>query len=157
MEEAILQNGWIISSPLLYFNSRNLNDSNSSSFIRFQWVLHDSAELFVNFWKFPQITEGAPNFLGGTNSADRLNYLVRTSAFPFQKFKELKFFVIHCTSMSSNWFTSTFLNFFRFFEIKKGGPNFLVGTNSAERLNYLVCPSVFQFQKSKGLKSCFID
>ena len=75
---------------------------------------------FVNFWKYPQITEGGPNFLEGTNSADRLNYLVRSSAFPFQKFKEPKFFVIHCTSMSSSWFTSTFLNFLRFLKLKRG-------------------------------------
>ena len=48
--EAILQNGWIIWSPLQYFNSKNLRDSNSSSIIRFQWVLHDSALLLSIFW-----------------------------------------------------------------------------------------------------------
>ena len=40
--EPILQNGWIIWSLFVYLSFRNLKDSNSSPFIRFQWVLHDS-------------------------------------------------------------------------------------------------------------------
>ena len=107
---------------------------------------------FLNFLKFPQIKEGGLNFLVGTNSAERLNYLVAPSVFQFQKFKGLKFFVIPCTSIGSNWFNSTWLNFLKFPQIKEGGLNFLVGTNSAERLNYLVAPSVFQLQKFEGLK-----
>ena len=47
--EPILQNGWIIWSPLLYFNLRNLRDPNSSSFSRFQCILHDSAVLLSVF------------------------------------------------------------------------------------------------------------
>ena len=106
---------------------------------------------FPNLLKFPQIKKRGPNFLGGTNSAQWLNYLVPPSPFQFQRFQELKFFLIHCTLMGSNRFTSTFLNFLKFSQIKEGGPNFLVGTNSAERLNYLVPPSVFQFQKFERL------
>ena len=34
---------------------------------------------------------------------------------------------------------------FKFPQIKQGGLSFLVGTNSAERVNYLVHPSVFHF------------
>ena len=45
--------------------------------------------------------------------------------------------------MGTTWFTSTFLNFLKFTQIKEGGPDFLVGTNSAERQNYLVPHSVF--------------
>ena len=111
---------------------------------------------FVSFLKFFQIKEGAPNFLVGTNSAERLNYLVPPSVFIFQKFQGLKFFVIHCISMGSNRFTRAFLNFLKFPQIKDGGPNFLVGTNSAERLNYLVPLSAFQFQKFQELKSFLI-
>ena len=50
---------------------------------------------FISFLKFPEFKEGGPKFLGGTNSAERLNYLVPPSAFQFGKFEGLKFFVIH--------------------------------------------------------------
>ena len=43
--ETILQNGWIIWSPLLYLNFKNLRDPNSSWFGRFRYILHDSAVL----------------------------------------------------------------------------------------------------------------
>ena len=43
------------------------------------------------------------------------------------------------------WFSITFLRFLKFRQIKKGGRNFLGRTNSAERMNYLVPLSVFQF------------
>ena len=56
--EQILQNGWIIWSPLLYFNFRNLKDPNFSSFIRFPCLLHDSAVLFSGFWKFIKVRRG---------------------------------------------------------------------------------------------------
>ena len=62
--EPILQNGWIIWSPILYFNFRSLNDPNSLSFIRFWFVLCDWAVLFSGFWNFLQIKVGGPNFLG---------------------------------------------------------------------------------------------
>ena len=54
----ILQIGWITWSPFLSFNSTNLRDSNSSSFIRFQWVLHDSIILFSIFWNFLNLMSG---------------------------------------------------------------------------------------------------
>ena len=56
--EPILQNSGITWSPLLYFNFRNLEDANSSSFIRFQWVLRDSAVLSSVFWNFLQLKRG---------------------------------------------------------------------------------------------------
>ena len=62
--EPILQNGWIISSPLLYFNFKNLRDPNSSSSSRFQCILHDAAVLFSVFSNFLKLKEGAQNFLG---------------------------------------------------------------------------------------------
>ena len=68
--EPILQNSWIICSPLLYFNFRNLKDPNSSSFIRFQCILHDSAVLFPNFWNLLKLKRSL--FFGGTNSAELL-------------------------------------------------------------------------------------
>ena len=62
--EPILQNGWIISSPLLYFNFKNLRDPNSSSSSRFQCILHDAAVLFSVFSNFLKLKEGAQNFFG---------------------------------------------------------------------------------------------
>ena len=56
--EPILQNGWIIWSPLLYFNLRNLRDPNSSSFSRFQCILHDSAVLLWVFLNFLKLKRG---------------------------------------------------------------------------------------------------
>ena len=56
----------------------------------------------------------------GTNSAEWLKYLVLPSVIQFQKFEGLKFFVIHCTSMGSNWFTSTFSIFRNFLKLKRG-------------------------------------
>ena len=62
--EPILQNGWIIWSPLLHFNFRSLKDPISSSFIRFQCILHDSAVLFSGFWNFFKLKSGDLIFLG---------------------------------------------------------------------------------------------
>ena len=50
--EPILQKVWIISSPLLYFNFKSFPDPNSSSFIRFQCILHDSGVPFSESWNF---------------------------------------------------------------------------------------------------------
>ena len=56
--EPILQNGLIIWSSLLYFNFRNLKHPKSLSFIRFEWVLHDSPALFSIFWNFLKLRDG---------------------------------------------------------------------------------------------------
>ena len=56
--ETILQNGWIIWSPLLYFNFKNLRDPNSLSSSRFQCILHDSAVLFSVFSNFLKLKMG---------------------------------------------------------------------------------------------------
>ena len=47
--EGILQNGWIIWSPLLYFNVTSFKDQNSWSFIRFQCLLRDAVVLLSGF------------------------------------------------------------------------------------------------------------
>ena len=45
---------------------------------------------FSQFFKiFPQIQEGGPNFLGVTNSAERLNYFVPLLCFNFKNLKDL--------------------------------------------------------------------
>ena len=78
--EPILQNSWIIWSPLLYFNFRSLKDPNSLSFIRFQCILHDSAVLFSVFWNFLKLNRGVL-ISWGNNSAERLIYLVPPTVF----------------------------------------------------------------------------
>ena len=56
--EPILQNVWISSSPLLYFNFKGFLDPNSSSFIRFQSILHESGILFSETWNFYKLKRG---------------------------------------------------------------------------------------------------
>ena len=50
--EPILQNVWIIWFPLLYFNLKSSMHPNSSSFIRFESILHESGRLFSESWYF---------------------------------------------------------------------------------------------------------
>ena len=56
--EPILQNRWIILSPLVYFNFKNLSHPNSLSSSRFQCILHDSAVLFSVFSNFLKLKRG---------------------------------------------------------------------------------------------------
>ena len=56
--EPISQKVWIIWSPLLYFNFKNLMAIISSSFIRFQCILHDSGLLFSESWNFFKLKRG---------------------------------------------------------------------------------------------------
>ena len=56
--EPILQNVWIIWSPLLYFNFKSFLDPNSPSFIRFQSILHESGKLFSESWNFYKLKRG---------------------------------------------------------------------------------------------------
>ena len=56
--EPILQNVWIIWSPLLYFNFKSFLDPNSSSFIRFQSILHEWGRLFSESSNFYKLKRG---------------------------------------------------------------------------------------------------
>ena len=62
--EPILQKVWIIWSPILYFNFKSVLDTNSSSFIRFQCILHDSRVLFSDSSNFYKLKRGGPKFWG---------------------------------------------------------------------------------------------
>ena len=62
--EPILQNVWIIWSPLLFFNFKSFLHPNSSSFIRFQSILHESGRLFSECSIFYRLRRRGPNFLG---------------------------------------------------------------------------------------------
>ena len=56
--EPILQNIWIIWSPLLYFNFKSLLDPNSSQFIIFQCILYDSGVLLSGFSNLCKLKRG---------------------------------------------------------------------------------------------------
>ena len=58
--EPILQKVWIIWSLLLYLNFKGFVDPKSSSFIRFQCILHDSEVLFSESWNFYKLKRGDP-------------------------------------------------------------------------------------------------
>ena len=122
--EPILQSVWSIRSPFLYLNFESFLDPNSSSLIGFQCIHHDSLVLFEESWNWYKLRRVGRNFWGGTNFAECLNYLVPTSVFEFKKFSRPNFFVIHCISMYSVWFRSTFQRVLKFVQIKEGGANF---------------------------------
>ena len=61
----ILQNGRIIWSTLLYFNFKSFKDPNSSSFIRFHCIFHDSGEPFSDFSSFYKLKRGRGGRGGG--------------------------------------------------------------------------------------------
>ena len=56
--EPILQKVLIIWSSLLYFNFKNFIDPNSSSFIRFQCILHNSGALSSESYNFYKLKGG---------------------------------------------------------------------------------------------------
>ena len=62
--EPVLQNVWIIWSPVLYFNFKSFLNPNSLSFLRFQCSLYESGVLFSGFSNFLKIKEGGFNFWG---------------------------------------------------------------------------------------------
>ena len=50
--QPILQKVWILWSPLLYLNCKSFVHPNSSPFIKFQCILHNSRVLFSEYWNF---------------------------------------------------------------------------------------------------------
>ena len=71
--EPILQNVWIIWSPLLYFNFKSFLDQNSSSLIRFQSILHESGRLSSESWNFLKLKRG--ELISGGNQFCRMSEL----------------------------------------------------------------------------------
>ena len=71
--EPILQKVSIFWSPLLCFNWKNFKNPNSSSFIRFQYILLDSEELFSDFWNFYELKRGV--LISGGNQFCRKSQL----------------------------------------------------------------------------------
>ena len=69
----ILQNVWIIWSPLLHFNFKRFKDPNSLSFIIFQCILCDSGVSFPDFWNFIKLKRG--DLSSGENQISRKSEL----------------------------------------------------------------------------------
>ena len=69
----ILQKVWIIWSRLLHFNFKSFMEANSSSFIRFHSILHDSGVLFSESWNFYKLKKG--DLISGGNEFCRISEL----------------------------------------------------------------------------------
>lgn len=108
---------------------------------------------FLSFFRFPQIKEDGPNFLG-TNQFCRT--VLIWSSLLYLNFKNLK----DWNSCSFIRFDSIlhgspvlFSEFRNFLNLKKGGPNFLVEINSVEWLNYLVSSLLISILKNWRAKT----
>ena len=109
--------------PLLYFNFKSFLDAKSSTFIRFQCILHDSEVFFSEYWNFCKLNKG--ELISWGNQFSRKSELFGPpSVFHFWKFYGPTLFVIHLISMHSAWFRSTFLRVLKFLQMKEVGPNF---------------------------------
>ena len=71
--EPILQNVWIIWSPLLFFNFKSFLDPNSWSLIRFWSILHESGRLFSESWNLYKLKRG--DLISGGNQFCRMSEL----------------------------------------------------------------------------------
>ena len=71
--EPIFQNFWIIWCPLLYLNLKSRMDPNSSSFIWFQSILHESRRLFSESWNFYKLRRR--DLISGGNQFCRMSEL----------------------------------------------------------------------------------
>ena len=141
--EPIFQNLWIIWSPLLYLSLKSPMDQNSSSFIRFQFILHESGRLFSDSWRFYKLKRGGPNFWGKPILQNVWIIWSPLLYFNFKSFLDPNsspFISFQCILYDSGVLLSGFSNFYKL----KRGDLISGGTNFAECLNYLVPPSVFQ-------------
>ena len=103
---------------LLYLNFDSFKDPNSFLFLRFQCILHGYVVLSKTFHISTNYTEGT-RFLGRTNSAASLNYLILLS-FMFKSFKDpnsSSFIRFKCILYHSGEVFSEFWNFYKL----KGG------------------------------------
>ena len=130
--EPILQNVWIIGSPLLYLNFKSFPDPNCAPFISFQSILYDSGVVLSGFSNFYKLRSG--DLISGGNQFYRMSELFGP---PFC----ISILKLLCTEIlrHSVDFSPSCMNEEKFSHSPEMG-----GTNFAECLNYLVPPSVFQ-------------
>ena len=139
--EPILQYGWIIWSLLLYFNLKNWNDAHSTSFIRFQCILHDSVA-FLWDWKSGNL------FSWQEHTQD--NRWIIWSPFLFFNFENLNDQIFcHSLGFNTSYVTQIFcMIFLKFPQIKGGGTKFFGWVQFCRRCELLGPPSgisIFQF------------
>ena len=145
--ELILKKDWIIWASLLYFNFKTLKDPDSSSFIRFQWVLYNSEELLSDFWNFYKLNRGDQISGGVANSAESLNYLSSPFLyFSFETFKDsnsFSFIRFQWVLYDSEELLSDFWNFYK---LKRG--DLISGGNQFVKLKWIKSNVMIKRMKS---------
>ena len=129
--ERILQKSWVFWSPLLYFKFKSFKDPNSSSFIRFHCILHDSGELFSHFQNFCKLKGRELTSWGEPILQKDWIIWVLFLYFSFRSFKDpnsSSFIRFLCILHDSGVLFSDFSNLRK---LKRRGHNFFGGTNSA--------------------------
>ena len=118
--EPILQKVWIIWSHLLYFNFKSFKYSISSSFIRFQCILHDSGILFSESWNLYKFKRA--DLISRRNQFCRMSELFGPPLLYF-KFKifldpnSSSFIRFQCLLHGSG---VSFSGFWKFYKLKRG-------------------------------------
>ena len=140
-------------STLLYFSFKKLNDLSSSSFISFSCILHNPEVLFSDFSNFHKFKWG--DLISWREPILKNDWIIWSPLlyFSFKSFRDpnsLSFIRFQCILHDSR---VLFLDFLNIPKLKRGGPNFLAGNNSAQRLNYLVPILYFNFKSFKDPKS----
>ena len=127
--QPLLQKVWIVWSPLLYFNFKNFMDSNFSSFIRFQCILHDSGLLFSEFCNFYKLKRR--DRISGGNQFGRKSELFGPPLlyFTFKSFMDPNFssFIrFECILHDSGALSSEFWNIYKLkrVDLISGGNHF---------------------------------
>ena len=121
-------------------------DPNSSSVIRFECIPHNSGVFLSESLNFYKLKKG--DLISGGNQFCRNSELFGP---PFCiSILKVLWIKIHCHSLDFNAFCMIQEYCSQSLQIsadQRGEIQFLGGTSFAEYLNYLVPPSVFQFQK----------
>ena len=118
--EPIFQNVRIMWSPLLYFNLKSSMDPNSSSFIAFQCILHDSGVHFSWFSNLYKLKKG--DLISGGNQFCRMSELFGPPLlyFSFNSFLDPNF----SSFISFQWILhesgSLFSESWNFYKLKSG-------------------------------------
>ena len=115
-EEPILENVWIIWSPLLYFNSKSFLGPNSSSFIRFQWLWYNSGLLLPAFSNLYKLKRG--DLISGRNQFCRtcelfgppplLYFNFKSFAHPNSLFFIAFQYILHDSEVLLSWFSNLY-------------------------------------------------
>ena len=118
--EPIWQKVWIIWFILLYLNFQSFRDPNFSSFIRFQYIMHDLGVLFLEFCKFLQIKQGWPNFLGELILQKAWVIWPCILCFNFKSFMNPNFLSFIRFQRIMHYSTLPFWEFWNFNKLKRG-------------------------------------